>query len=82
MFVDFKETVWFRVEVSEENKADVLDKIKSGEITDSNELCDYLEKSGSHDIDTAESMTVEENGGCATIQVEDNDEIIFENATI
>jgi hypothetical protein len=81
MKVDFKITTWERVEIPEENKDEVFAKIKDGTITSANDLFDLTLENGKQMdlscnklIDVDEQMTVEENGGCSTIEVLDEDE--------
>ena len=73
MYVDFKVTTWERVQIPEEIKEDVLNKIKTGEINSADDIfsefdhenlsCDVIDE-----IPT-EQMSVEENGGSSTIEV-------------
>jgi len=88
MDFDFKITTWERVNVSEEHEQKVLQAIKEGKITSSNDVFDFLaDKMDFRYInfrciklsETDEQMTVEENGGCSTIEVIDNGEEIFNN---
>ena len=81
MHVDFKTTIWERVEIPKEHEEEILEKIKDGTITSANTLFNYQPKDGKGYLDldceklgdTSEQMTVEENGGCSTIEVwEDN----------
>ena len=75
MKFDFKITTWETVTVAEKYEKEVLDAIKSGEITSSDDVYNYLEGKQDSDIsclyniECVEQMTVDENGGCATIEV-------------
>lgn len=87
MKFDFKVTTWERVEVPTHLEALVLAAIKAGRATSSSDIHDVLAENG-HEVDTEysiieeveEQMSVEENGGCSTIEViDDNDETVWEN---
>jgi len=75
MYLDYKCTVWRRIHFSEkQNDVDkILEDIKGGyhpDIVDAEYETLY---------DTSEDMTVEENGGCSTIELFDKDELLFKN---
>lgn len=86
MDFDFKITTWERVNVPKEQEGIVLEAIKSGRITSSNDLHDFLAEEG-YEIDTEcsviaeveEQMTIEENGGSSTIEVLDEGKPIYQN---
>ena len=75
MYLDYKCTVWKRIHFSEkQNDVDkILEDIKGGYHPD---IVD-AEYETLHD--TSEDMTVEENGGSSTIELYDNNELIFKN---
>ena len=79
--VDFKVTVWERVTIDDDKMADVIARIKSGEITTSNELFDYLDDDCTYEgtiDDTMQQMTPNDNQ--STIEVLNSDgETIFTN---
>lgn len=81
--VDFKVTVWERVTIDDDKMADVIARIKSGEITTSNELFDYLDDDCTYEgtiDDTIEQMTPEENDNQSTIEVLDSEsKTVFTN---
>jgi hypothetical protein len=81
--VDFKITVWERVTIDDDKVADVINRIKSGEITTSNELFDYLNGDCSYEgtiDDTIEQMSPFENDNQSTIEVLNGDyETVFTN---
>ena len=81
--VDFKVTVWERVTIDDDKVADVIERIKSGEITTSNELFDCLDDDCTYEgtiDDTMEQMTPEDNNNQSTIEVlNENGETIFTN---
>lgn len=70
----FKETVWSEVCVPEELQEVVFEKIKNCEIKSANALFKKIKNDLlSHEIidDTAVQMSVKQNDGFATIEVED-----------
>ena len=82
MEVDFKETIWFRVKVSEEDAPKVLADLKSGKIKFANDVVnnyDCLDQETL--VDTIEGMTLKENRGYSTINAWETEthEVIFEN---
>ena len=82
MEIDFKETVWYRVKVSEEDAPKVLEKLKSGEIQFANDLINTFDTLDSETLlDTAEGMTVKDNNGYSTITAWETEthETVFEN---
>jgi len=85
MYVDFKITCWERVTIPEEYKDEIQEKIKDGTIETANELIEYLEAGIYEGMveETEETMTPEENGGCATIEMGEKGEgTFFGNAKI
>ena len=76
MKFDFKITTWERVTVPAHLEETVTKAIESGRVTSSNNLHDFLAEEG-HEVDTdysiipelEEQMTVDENGGCSTIEI-------------
>jgi hypothetical protein len=87
MNVDFLVKTWERIEVSETIQDEVLGKIKSGEITCSNDICDNYpdtewEFKSESLIEYTEQVSLEDNGGCATIDVfDDEGNDIYSNET-
>jgi len=78
MEFEFKVTTWERVNVSPENEEKVLQAIKDGKITSSQEVFDLLETSDieltCNTIDeTEEQMSPNENDGQNTIEVRNDD---------
>jgi hypothetical protein len=85
MDFDFKVTTWERVTVDQEDEEKVLEAIKNGTVTSSNDIFDLLYDSGNISCeildDTTNKMTIEENGGVSTIEIiDDNGQTIFTNA--
>lgn len=83
MEFQFKISVWEEIIVPENKEQEILQAIKDGKITCSNDVYGYCV---SHDIqfevlsDTEEQITPNNNNGESTIYVMDNeDETIYEN---
>jgi len=77
MKVYFKITTWEEVTVDEKDEKDLFEKIKKGEITSSEDVYNnFSSANGKLETDVEEQMTVEENGGCGTIEVYDNNGVI------
>ena len=85
MDFDFKVTTWERVTVAnKEDEQKVLEAIKNGIVTSSNDIFDLFYDSSNISCeiidDTTTKMTIEENGGSSTIEVIDADgSTIFSN---
>ena len=74
----FKITTWESVTVPEECQEEVYQAIKSGEITSSSDIFDFLQDQKEIDEtecevieEVEEQMSVDENGGCSTIEILD-----------
>jgi hypothetical protein len=84
--IDFKVTTWERATINPENYEEVLNAIKTGKISSGEELANYLRDKGDANISfnilpyCTEQMTVEENDGCSTIEVVQNEQTIWDNA--
>ena len=76
-YYDQKITIWQRMHLSDDADLDkITDLIKEGyEPLEEDGFieCEYL-------YDTVEEITVKENGGCSTIEIYKDKEIIWENA--
>jgi hypothetical protein len=90
MKIHFKIRTWEEIEIDgeffdDEARDKIISKIKSGEITSSNSLVEYLEDEGlewlfTPTLGTDEQIEPEENDGYSTIQcMDEDDEILFEN---
>lgn len=82
MEIDFKETVWFRVKVSDEDAPKVIEDLKSGKIQFANDLINSYDCLDQETLyDTSEGMTLKENQGYSTITAWETEthETIFEN---
>ena len=84
MRVDFKETIWYQVDVPEEHEQAILEMMKAGKIDDANdlvcalqELDEFLLGSGEHNLETGEQMSPLENDGQPTIEAFDDDENVL-----
>jgi hypothetical protein len=75
MHVDFKITTWERVEFDEEHNEAVKQAVIDGKIESANDLINFLADRGDVNIDCEklievdEQMTVEDNGGCSTVEI-------------
>ena len=87
MYLDQKVTVWKRISFNcnedelKQLEKDVLKHLKEGKTTD--EICGMYFDIIEHETiyDTGEEISVEENGGCSTMELYNDDgELIFENA--
>ena len=80
--VDFKITAWERVSIDDSDLPKVLEKLKSGEISTSNELFDFLGDGcfyGGVIDDTTEQMSTSENDNQSTIEVIKDTETVYTN---
>lgn len=77
--IDFKITIWERVTVDDDMVPDVIERIKNGSITCSNDLIDEGEYYDGILYDSSEQMTVEENDNQSTIEVYEKNEMVFSN---
>jgi hypothetical protein len=77
MNFDFKVTVWERITVEEEDEQKVLDAIKNGTVTCSNDIYNLLSDSDNISCDflddTIEQISLEENDHQSTIEVVGDD---------
>jgi hypothetical protein len=81
MEFDFKITTWERVTVPKEFEEKVLDGIKDGSITSAEDIFNLDIDADCNKLDDVdEQMTVDENGGCATIDVLEDGNSIYTNA--
>jgi hypothetical protein len=84
--VDFLVQSWERVEISDSIYEEVLAKIKAGDITSSNDICDnYPESEWHFDSDSlieySQQIYLEDNGGYSTIEVSTTDgEDVYSNS--
>ena len=80
MEFDFKITTWERVKVGKEDEQKILDGIKDGSITCAGDICNMDLNADCQKLDEVdEQMSVEENGGCPTIEILDDGETIYTN---
>jgi hypothetical protein len=55
-------------------------KLKSGELTTGNDVCEFLDRSTEWIDDTSEEMRVEENDGYSTMDIMEDNKTIWENS--
>jgi len=80
MKFDFKITTWERVTVDPKHEKKILKLIKSGNIKSANDVFTYISDAECYKLDDVDvQMTVEENGGEATIDVLEDGESIYSN---
>ena len=73
--VDFKVTVWERVNIPDDKLNDVIERIRSGEISSSSDLFYVLDDDCTYEgiiDDTMEPLTPEENDNQSTIEAMTN----------
>lgn len=83
----FKITTWEIYQIPEELKEDVLIALKTGQITNGNELYEFIvtqskDESCNWEVDSElnEYITPQENGGFSTIEVTDNSNVTWDNS--
>ena len=83
MHIDFKITTWDRVHILSQDEDEILLAIKNGELTSQQDFT-LLDVEGSWEKldEVDEQMTPFENGGCATLEVHDENKIIYTNSEI
>jgi hypothetical protein len=82
MEFDFKITTWERVTVAKEHEEMVLKALKEGMIDTATDIFNMLNDDRTDCttlLEVNEPMTLQENGGCSTIEVYENGEYIFKN---
>ena len=87
MYVDFKVTIWERITIPKELEEDILEKIKTGEINNSDDAWglygSVIDNNYELLLDTNDPMYPEHNDGCATIEIhsgdQNNDVILWDN---
>lgn len=81
-YIDYKCTVWFRVPFEDKDKEKVLEELQSGslptEIVNSDGL--YLHLNEELIPETFETISVNENEGFSTIEVYENNKLIWDNS--
>ena len=84
MYFDFKVETWERVVVSEKFEEAITKEIKEGRITSSLDIYAFLENQDEPSLEllleTTAQLSVEDNSGCATIEImDDNKNKIWDN---
>ena len=81
MDIDFRIITWDRATIDDKDKERVLIALKNGLITNSDDLHRFTEDP---QWETAfggeEQMTIEQNGGCATIEAEIDSKVVYSNS--
>ena len=84
MFIDYKTTVWERFEIEDEHKESLLKFLKESPEASAMDIWNWYSDNGGDPYTetmegTSEEMSVENNGGCSTIEILLSDQILFEN---
>jgi hypothetical protein len=81
MDFDFKVTTWERIRVPKEKEQEVLKAIEDGKVTCANDIYGICDDAELHEIDglASEQMSIEENDGQSTIEVEEDGETLYQN---
>jgi len=77
MKIDFKETTWRRIDIPEDKRFEVLMDLRKGK--NASYICNKYRLSAYFIDDCSEEMTVPDNQFCSTIEVYNDDELIYEN---
>jgi hypothetical protein len=76
-YVDFKVTIWERVHFDDADIEKVVEKIKNGIVSSSEDMFTEFEDRVAYDSEllheTAEQMSIEENGNQSTIELLNSD---------
>lgn len=79
-YIDTKLTIWDRMEFeSEEQMLEAKAMLENGELKTGLDVSDYFQLSAEIQLGTEEETYVSENGGSATIEIFDEDDIIWHN---
>jgi hypothetical protein len=83
-YIDTKLTIWDRmVFKSEAQMLEAKALLESGELKTGLDVSDHFGLSAEIQLDTQEEVYVEENGGCATLEIFDEEgDTIWHNGTI
>ena len=86
MFIDFKTTVWERLEMEEEKKDSLLEFLKENPNATATDIYDWYSENGGDPYaipieGTSHDMLPEENSGYSTLEIlsSDGNEIIYQN---
>jgi len=76
-YVDFKVTIWERVHFDDADIEKVAEKIKNGIVSSSEDMFTEFEDRVAHDseflLETAEQMSIEDNGNQSTVELYNGD---------
>lgn len=83
-YIDTKLTIWDRMEFeSKEQMLQAKAMLESGELKSGLDVSDHFELTSEILYDTQEEMSVEENEGSSTLEIQDEDgNVIWHNQTI
>lgn len=82
MKISFKEVIWYSIEIPEDKEKVALDIIKQDPYMSASDFIDSFpfHCTGEYELETGESIVPENNGGRATIEIQDdNIDIIWDN---
>lgn len=90
MKIGFKSTIWGELEiphdVSDDTRDEIIEKLNKGELKSADDVIRFLEDKGhdywefEHDPNTDVEMKPEDNGGDATVEVQDEDrKVLWDN---
>ena len=82
MYIDFKESSWYRVEIKEEHEAAVKEMLEDNKIDYPTDIIDMGFDSWSNTVDeTSEQLEILDNDGCSTIEAfkENGTDIFWSN---
>ena len=83
MEFEFKITTWECVTVDEEQEEKVLQAIKEGKVNSASDIFNLVDDAYCEQLtETEEQMSVEENGGFATIEVREDGDVVWGNGAI
>lgn len=83
MYIDFKETVWYRLRIPKSKEKEILNLLKKETLYSSNGVIDQLDQDpvGEYLLDTNDYLMPEDNDNCPTIEVYKEDgELIWQNS--
>jgi len=80
MHIDFKVITWYKCEVPDEYNDAVVQALKDGKITCSDDISDYADDLEWIELtECQEEMTIEDNDGQATIEAYVDDHLVYTN---
>jgi len=81
MYIEFREYIWNRCSIPDDKVERVMKELKEGTITESGDITRICqgEELWTPLMDTITSMSLQDNGDYSTVEVFDEDKLIFEN---